>query len=444
MLRSRPFDVWPTLALVLIGFACYATPWPSQASQPQTLLRIHGSNTIGAHLAPALVKGLFARRGYSAIRALPTEVENEQQVLAFDELGNPVRVLVTAHGSSTGFAALAEGSSDLAASSRPVKDSERSRLPGLQEQVIGLDGLAVIVHPDNPLRQLDTLALARLFTGEETDWSSHSGSPGPVRLYARDAQSGTFETFRELVLAAHGRDLSIQAQRFESSTALADAVAADPQGIGFIGLPYVRQARALAVSAGPAQAMQALPELIATEDYPLARRLYFYHLPGSGNPWIDELVEFAHSPEGQAIVEAHGFIAQEVRAMPVEIDRQMPADYQELSHQARRLSVNFRFAEGSAALDAKAQRDLERLLRYLRQHDKLRDKVRLVGFGDAKSDPVRSELLSRLRAMAVASELLRRGVRPLPELGLGAQMPVATDSNPDGRLRNRRVEVWVY
>lgn len=67
----------------------------------------------------------------------------------------------------------------------------------------------------------------------------------------------------------------------------------------------------------------------------------------------------------------------------------------------------------------------------------------LVGFGDAKSDPARAALLSRLRAMAVRRELIKSGVTFRDILGLGDEMPVATNDIDDGRIKNRRVEVWV-
>ncbi|RMT05239.1 OmpA protein, partial [Pseudomonas coronafaciens pv. oryzae] len=155
------------------------------------------------------------------------------------------------------------------------------------------------------------------------------------------------------------------------------------------------------------------------------------------------LVHFAQSADGQAIVARSGFVAQTVQALKVQPTAQMPADYQALTRKADRLSVNFRFAQGSARLDNKAQQDLKRVVDYLKAQDKLDQHVTLVGFGDAKSDPARATLLSRLRAMAVRRELLKSGVTFREILGLGDEMPVANNDIDDGRIKNRRVEVWV-
>ncbi len=414
-------------------------------------LRIQGSNTIGANLGPALVKGWLEEQGLHGVHLANTGKDNEQRVLATTEQGRRVRVEVAAHGSSTGFAALKAGTADLAASSRPIKDAERVDLESLgdlkspdAEQVIAIDGVAIILHPQNPLRQLSTEDLARVFSGEVQTWEELGGIGGAIHLYARDEKSGTWDTFKDLVLARHGKSLAVGAKRFESSEQLSDAVSQDRQGIGFIGLPYVRQAKAVAIVDGDSQAMPPLASLIATEDYPLSRRLFFYLPPTPQNPWANSLVRFAQSPAGQAIVAGNGFVAQTVQAMPVVPGPTMSPEYQALAKEAQRLSVNFRFEEGSASLDNKARQDVLRVLDYLRTQGKLDKQVTLVGFGDAKNDPARAALLSKLRAMAVRRELVKGGVVFRDIQGLGAQRPVAANTVDEGRIKNRRVEVWVY
>ncbi|MCF5701193.1 substrate-binding domain-containing protein [Pseudomonas syringae] len=414
-------------------------------------LRIQGSNTIGAELGPALVEGLLQEQGLLKIHRETPDNANEQRIVGQTTQGKRVVIEVAAHGSSTGFAALKNASADLAASSREIKDSELQTLQSLgdlkspaAEQVIAIDGLAIILHPDNPLQQLDTEQLARIFSGEVKSWEELGGRGGSIHLYARDDQSGTYDTFKELVLSRRGKSLSSNAKRFESSEQLSDAVSTDPQGIGFIGLPYVRQAKAVAIADGASQSMLPQNSLIATEDYPLSRRLFFYLPPDSKNPWTQALVTFAQSRQGQAIVAANGFISQTVHAMSVAPNALMPEGYQSLSRHAQRLTVNFRFEEGSANLDNKARQDLARVVDYIKRHDKSERAVTLVGFGDAKDDPARADLLSKLRAMAVRRELVKNGVVLREVRGFGALMPVAANNADEGRIKNRRVEVWVY
>ena len=414
-------------------------------------LRIQGSNTIGANLGPALVKAMLAQQGLHDIHSVPASPPNEHSIVGTDASGQQVRVDVAAHGSGTGFAALKAGKADLIASSRPIKDRELVELEALgdlkspdAEQIIAIDGLAIILHPGNPLNQLNTEQLAQIFSGQISTWEALGGITGPIHLYARDEQSGTWEIFKELVLSRTGNPLSHNAQRFESSEQLSDAVSNDPQGIGFIGLPYIRGAKPVAIVDGLSQPMLPLNSLIASEDYPLSRRLYFYLPPATSNPWARALISFTQSAQGQAIVAQNGFVAQSVQATSVTPGAHMPRDYQTLTTQAQRLSVNFRFEEGSASLDNKARQDLLRVADYLKANGKLDRQVTLVGFGDAKDDPERAQLLSKLRAMAVRRELVKSAVVLREIRGYGAQMPVAANTEDEGRIKNRRVEVWVY
>ncbi|WP_459745479.1 substrate-binding domain-containing protein [Pseudomonas sp. 3A(2025)] len=440
------------LRIVLCALLLSSTLLAHAASDASTqVLRLLGSNTLNAQLGPALIEGLMRQRGLYAVRTLPGAAPNEMQVQGVDASGTLFQASVAAHGSGTGFTALEKGLADVAASSRPIKETELQALAGLgdlrsaqAEHVIAIDGVAVIVHPSNPLRHLDTRTLARIFSGDIHNWQTLGGRSGRITLYARDDQSGTWETFRELVLGRHDKRLSTHARRLESSEQLSDEVSRDPNAIGFIGLPYVRHARALAIADGDSQPMPPSLELIATEDYPLSRRLYLYLPPRLQQPWAQALVHFAQSPEGQAIVAASGFVAQRVQAIKVRPTVQMPGDYQALSREAERLSINFRFDQGSARLDNKALFDVQRVVDFLKAHDKLDRQVTLVGFGDTKDDPERATLLSRLRAMAVRRELLRHDVILRDVIGLGEEMPVATNEADDGRIRNRRVEVWVY
>ncbi|ELS42971.1 Periplasmic phosphate-binding protein / peptidoglycan-binding domain fusion protein [Pseudomonas syringae pv. atrofaciens] len=449
--------VTPMLRALLTAFILSSATLPAfaQAALPLPAgdipaLRIQGSNTINAQLGPALVEGLMRQQGLQSVQILPGNTLNEQSVVGTTATGQPVSVEIAAHGSGTGFTALKAGNADIAASSRPIKDQEAKDLTSLgdlksaaSEQTIAIDGVAVIVHPGNPLRQLDTFQLARIFSGEVRNWSEVGGNPGTIHLYVRDEKSGTYETFKDLVLTKYGKTLLGSAARFESSEQLSDEVSKDINGIGFTGLPSIRRAKAVAIADGDSRPMLPTVSLIATEDYPLSRRLYFYVPTSTPQRWAQALVRFAQSAEGQAIVAQSGFVAQTVQVLKVQPTAQMPADYQALARKAERLSVNFRFAQGSARLDNKAQQDLKRVADYLKTSGKLDQHVTLVGFGDAKSDPERAALLSRLRAMAVRRELLKSGVTFRDIVGLGDEMPVATNEIDDGRIKNRRVEVWV-
>ncbi len=451
-MTPRVFGRFWNRALPLLLITLGSASGNSLAAPPDgtTILRIHGSNTVGAKLAPMLVAGLFEAKGLQSVRIAPAGEENEQRVTALDERGKTIQALVAAHGTGTGFVGLKDGTADLAAASRPIKQSEAQSLAALgdmrsaeSEQVIAIDGLAVIVHPDNPVQSLSVEQVARLFSGEIVNWRELGGANAAVELHARDDQSGTYDTFKELVLGSQGKTLATNATRYESNDALSQAVSRRSGAIGFVGLASVGKSKALAITDGDSQPMPPSLALVATEDYPLSRRLFLYADPQKQSAWTREFLSFVHSPEGQAIVEKSGYVAQAIAPIRLPLQTTMPEAYQQLAKEAQRLTVNFRFAKGSAQLDNKAQRDVQRLIDYLNSHDKQMNAAVLVGFGDARNDPARTALLSKLRAMAVRRELARGGILVKEINGLGDQLPVASNSEA-GRIKNRRVEVWVY
>lgn len=431
--------------LCLLLLISWSPAWSAEAP-----LRIAGSNTLGASALPTLVRGWLAGRGASDIRTHAGPVPNEVAITAQGADGQPLRVEIAAHGTQTGFDALASGRADLAAASRPLEAETAWRLRALgdlrsaeAEQVIGLDGIAVVVHPANPLNALSLDQLTAVFSGRLTRWEQLGVPGGAIHVLARDARSGTFETFRALLLDASSTRLSARAERFESNEALVARVANDRQAIGFGSLNVLHHAKALAVAEGDAPALLPSPAAVASEDYPLTRRLYLYRPTSVPCPLAKALVTFVQSPAGQAILARQGFVSQQVLALPTQRPGQGPMRYRALQREARRLNVSLRFQPASATLDNKALRDAQRIAAYVRSRGLAATQVTLVGFGDPKQTPGRAALLSRLRAMTVRRELARAGVEVREVLGLGDRLPIADNARASGRQRNRRVEVWV-
>ncbi len=417
---------------------------------PKITYEVVGSNTIGAKLMPAMVKGYLQRIG--ALDLKEEHPKPEETMISFQLPGNTLReaVAIRAHGSSTSFQALGNETAQLGMSSRPVKADEVERLAGMGdmlsracEHVVGLDGLAVIVNQSNPISSLTVLQVARIFSGEITDWSELGGRPGPISLYARDDKSGTFDSFSSMVLVS--RKLRHDAKRFEDSNALSDDVASDPRGIGFIGLPYVRNSKALALSDEGTLPMLPSPFTVATEDYVLSRRLFLYCPAVPSHPWTLSFIEFALSDAGQEIVELVGFIPQTIEIEQISIRDDMPSKFKEFlaSSSSERLSLTFRFRSSEDVLDAKAVRDLDRVVRYLARPENRRKQIYLLGFSDSSGGRSINMQLSEGRAKSIAREFASRGITPEKVIGMGPEMPVASNQSVDGQNKNRRVEVWV-
>lgn len=426
--------------LAFLALAGLAVP---AAFAQATRLCLSGSNTVGGTLAPELVKAWANQQGWRVQSQAQPVLDETRLVLASPR--GAITVDVLAHGTSTGYAALRDGDCDLWMASRPVRDEEveGARLLGPlyeqgQEHVIALDGLAVIVHPSNPLTALTVDQVRDIFSGRIRDWSQVGGARGAIVLHARDDRSGTYDTFRSLVMGSAALGA---ATRYESTDQLAAAVAADPRAIGFVGLAGVGRAKALALSERGTSPMAPTTLSVATEDYVLARRLFLY---SAGQPRAEAraLIDFALGPTGQGVVAKVGFVPQDIQAL----DQPAPSqeDYRALVAGARRLSLNFRFGEGAAVLDNKAVEDIERVARFMQQPDQRGHELLLIGFADrSESTPYLALSLSNDRVDLVAAELRAQGLRVARQRGLGQIAPVASNDTAQGRVRNRRVEVWI-
>lgn len=421
------------------------SPLSSLGKKAYHLFSLAGSNTIGAGLAPAWSKAFLESKGANNVAIQKRSKPNEYRVIGGLN-GRDVYIDIDAHGSSTGFKALKAGTADIAMASRPIKDPELQGLAYLgdltkysAEHVVAIDGVAIIVHPSNPINDLSVEEVAKVFSGAITNWRFLGGQDQSIVVFSRDNNSGTWDTFNNLVLKKK-RKLSKKAQRLESSDELSDRVSSTVGAIGFVGLSSVRDAKALAVGNGEVLLPSKL--LVATEDYPLARRLFLYTPESIENPYIFDFINFSQQQEGQEWVEKLGFISQN----PIKTEFPVvngPESYRVLSENAKRLSVNFRFQVGSAELDNKAKRDIQRLSGFFKETNNQGLHIQLVGFSDRQSRTQLADVLSRLRATAVKLALFKYGVTTEQVEGFGADLPVASSGGHQGN-KNNRVEVWVY
>lgn len=423
----------------------------AKTDEPKIVLTVAGSNTIGAKLGPAWVVGMLTQKGYVDVE---TEQQKDEEWLISGHKPNAadrIGVAVRAHGSSTGFKDLIDTKTDLAMSSRPVEDKEVDQLKAIgdmrsaaNEHVVALDGLAIIMHRSNPLTKLSVGQVADLFSGKISNWSQIGGADLPVHVFARDNNSGTWDTFKSLVLAPRKLDLVKEAVRLEDSTELSNNVSGDAGAVGFIGLPYIGQTKAAAIFDGDALPLYPNSFTVATEDYPLARRLFLYTPSMSKNPYVIDLVSFALSKEGQEVATNLGFVGLNIDAVKAPVGAEAPADYVKYTQGSTRLSLNFRFRPGSTQLDNKALRDLDRLIDFIaRNGGNRKSQVYLFGFTDNVGQADSNVALSKQRANVVGQELSSRGITPAQVIGFGPTLAVAANATPEGRERNRRVEVWI-
>ncbi len=443
--------------LLLLGGIAISKNWiklPSRVSAADrmagsnTILRLSGSNTIGESLVPSLAEAFLKSQGATDVHTIAGEKAQEKIVLGtLPGDMSPSAIRIAAHGSATAFTSLADKSCDIGMSSRRIKPDEASKLSSLgdmlapaSEHIVGLDGIAIIVNQSNPLNELSKDEIMRIFTGEVAAWPKGTSS-GQIAIYARDDKSGTYDTFKSLVLA--GKPLAPNTRRFESSEDLSDAVAHDPNGIGFIGLPFVRSAKPVAVSEKGTRALLPTSLTVATEDYSLSRRLFLYTPATSANKFTRLFIDFAISKQGQDVVATNGFVTQNIATVAQAPSETAPAEYQKLTQKAERLSLDFRFQAGESMQDNKAQADMDRVVSMISERGAAGEKILLFGFADSIGSPATNQALSLSRAKIIEGELVRRGLKPTVVRGFGSELPVASNETADGREKNRRVEIWI-
>ena len=239
---------------------------------------------------------------------------------------NPnVSIQVTGGGSGTGVAALLNGTTDLANASRELKESEletakeKGVTPVTYE--VALDGIAVIVHPDNPVDNLTVQQLSDIFSGKITNWKELGGPDMMITLYGRENSSGTYEFFKEHVLgkdeAGKQIDYSPTTQVLQGTAALGEAVARDKKGIGYGGVGYFAlrkdvkilhiKENASSPAISPAENGQVNYNVIWNGDYSISRYLYCF-TNGEATGELKNYIDFVLSPEGQKLVESMEYI----------------------------------------------------------------------------------------------------------------------------------------
>ena len=244
-------------------------------------LVIKGSDTLGAKLVPMLAE----------------EYKAKNSGVTFE---------IAAEGSTTGIAAIVDGTAQIGMSSRRAKPTEMSAGTAkgivLKPTVVAYDGIGVIVNAGNPVTTLTKRQVEQIFAGDITDWSQVGGSAGPISIYTRNTSSGTYSDFKEL--AMHKRDYANSSQKMAGNEQIVAEVAKNPNGIGYVGLAYDEAPgiKVIKVDGG-------LPnkESVLAKKYPYARPT-FYYTNGEPSGEAAKFIAFTLSDEGQKIAEKVGFV----------------------------------------------------------------------------------------------------------------------------------------
>jgi len=219
-------------------------------------------------------------------------------------------VTVIGGGSGVGIAALLEGTTEIAMSSRKMKFDEKVKCQeagkSIVEKIIAYDALAIIVNPSNPVSKLTRAQLEGIFTGKITNWKQVGGADLKITPYSRETSSGTYDFIKEYVLLNKNYMSSILSM--PATGAIVQSVSQTKGAIGYVGLAYVNKSvKALHVSFNGKTFVEPNETTAKNKTYPIIRPLFFY-MDKSTLAKAKPLLDFILSAEGQAIVEKVGYV----------------------------------------------------------------------------------------------------------------------------------------
>ncbi len=231
-----------------------------------------------------------------------TSVQPFSEVLAeaFMSKNPGVKVHVQGGGSTQGIQAAISGAAELGASSRELKDQEKEAQ--LVETTMALDGIAVVVHKDNPITELTREEIKNIYLGNITNWKALGGPPGDITVVCREEGSGTRGAFEEIVM---DKEIITNKAIIQNSTgAVRTTVAGDPRGIGFVSLASLNEE----VKAVKVDGVRPSLENVKNGSYKVARP-FLYLTKGQPEGVVKAFIDFALSSEGQQLLVEEGAIS---------------------------------------------------------------------------------------------------------------------------------------
>lgn len=217
-----------------------------------------------------------------------------------------VNITVSESGSGNGAKSLINAACDVATMSRPMKTSEQKAAQDAGvlpiEHIIAMDGIAVVVHPSNPLANLTIEQIRDIYTGKIKKWKDLGGPDQSIVVISRDTNSGTYESFEALVM--NKEKMGEKVEYVGSNGAIRQRVVSTPSAIGYVGLAFTEGVKALTVNG-----VEVLAETVTSKKYPVSRPLYMYTngRPKQGTPLYD-FINLSDTPEGKRIIEDTGFV----------------------------------------------------------------------------------------------------------------------------------------
>jgi phosphate transport system substrate-binding protein len=220
-------------------------------------------------------------------------------------------VTVTGGGSGVGLAAIQDGSTDIAMSSRKMKMNEKMKLTEAKktakEVIVAYDALALVVHPSNKITKLTRQQIEDIYTGKITNWKQVGGADLKIIAYSRESSSGTYEFFKDHVMGK--KNFASNILSLPATGAIIQSVSQTKGAIGYVGLAYVDKSkvRDIAVSVDGSKFVEPSIANAKNKTYPIVRPLFYYYNVSDENK-VKPFISFLLSAQGQSIVLKEGYV----------------------------------------------------------------------------------------------------------------------------------------
>lgn len=280
-------------ALVAAATGCSETATSSVAGTSSTAGTSASEASSAEASATEELSGTLSMNGSTSMEKVIKAVNG-----AFMEKNKGVTVNLNLTGSGTGIQEASEGKCDIGNSSRKLKDEEAEKLDAT---VVGLDGIALVVNPVNKLEDITLQDLAKVYSGEITNWKELGGDDKAIVVIGREDGSGTRDGFESIVM---GDKEPKYAQELESTGSVINAVATTDGAIGYASLANVDET----VKALKVGGVEATEENVKSGTYEVQRPFICATLKGSDNKLVKAYLDFILSEEGQALVLAQGAV----------------------------------------------------------------------------------------------------------------------------------------
>ena len=499
LVEFKPVPGWETPAAVLLRKgernARVEGVYAPASYAEQTILTFAGASTLANRLVPELAQLYLTYLGASEVRRIPGKNADEFTVQGIFYATREIKsIQIQGRGTPSGIEALKERTCDVAMLAQKLspldaKAMGEGAITSESGSRLAMDGVAVVVHKDNPVANLTVAEVGKIFSGEITNWEQVGGPSAPIKILALRDTFGTRRFFERVFLG--GRGFAPATREVDVHSMIPEYVSQDPWAIGFCSISMAAQCREMPIRKDvDSEAVAPSPQNIRSLAYPASRSMYLYVRADSPNVFARDFIRVSLGAAGQEIVGRFGFVPAEdgavedasgvdaevpspvvsqpqegsapavLKAPPltgalpqlIQLDgeavsdgtrRKVLQDYLDGVFEAERLPIVLRFVPGKPDLDQQAIRDVSRVAAMMQEPRNANKTVILVGYSDSVGAYASNLAASRKRAEAVEQALKAKGVRSILVLAAGEEGAVEPNESRVGRENNRRVEVWL-